>query len=118
MGLWREHLLPRLTDFGMRGGNFRVERPKCVAGAAGRVLELGFGSGLNLPHYTDAVDELLALEPSEVARKLAAKRIADAPFPVRFVGGRSFTAHIVAGASMPDRVLTVALRKDDDASSR
>ncbi len=86
MGLWTESLLPRLINFGMRGKGFRVERPKCVARAKGRVLEIGFGSGLNLPHYSEQVTELLALEPSELSRRLAAKRVAAAPFPVCFVG--------------------------------
>lgn len=93
MSLWTDSILPRLIDFGMRGKNFRVERPKCVGRARGRVLEVGFGSGLNLPHYTERVTELLALEPSEVARKLARERVDAAPFPVEFVG--------LDGASIP-----------------
>ena len=87
MGVWTDHLLPRLIDFGMRGSSFRVERPKCVGRAKGRVLEIGFGSGLNLPYYTDEVTELVALEPAAAARKLSARRMHDAPFPVEFVRG-------------------------------
>jgi len=93
MGLWEKSILPRLTDFGMRGKSFREERPKCVGRASGRVLEVGFGSGLNLPHYSDQVTELFALEPSELGRKLSADRVAKAPFPVSFVG--------LDGASIP-----------------
>lgn len=93
MGIWSESLLPRVVDFGMRGKTFREERPKCVGLAKGRVLEIGFGSGLNVPYYSKEVTELLALEPSEVGRKLAADRVAAAPFPIRFIG--------LDGASIP-----------------
>jgi ubiquinone/menaquinone biosynthesis methyltransferase len=86
VGLYREQLLPRLLHVSMRGWPFGAQRPRCVARAAGRVLEIGFGSGLNLPHYGPEVSELLALEPSAVARRLARDAIARAPFPVRFLG--------------------------------
>jgi SAM-dependent methyltransferase len=86
VGLYSEHLLPRLLHVSMRGWPFGAQRPRCVARAAGRVLEIGFGSGLNLPHYGPGVRELLALEPSAVARRLARGATERAPFPVRFVG--------------------------------
>jgi ubiquinone/menaquinone biosynthesis C-methylase UbiE len=85
MGLYRERLLPHLLELSMRRPLFGAERPKCVGRLHGRVLELGFGSGLNLPHYPAAVGEVLALEPSQVARGIAARRIARAAVPVRFV---------------------------------
>jgi ubiquinone/menaquinone biosynthesis C-methylase UbiE len=83
-GWYLERILPRCVDFGMRGEAFRELRPQCVGAAAGRVLELGFGSGLNLPHYGEGVDELVALDPARLGRELAAKRIADVGFPVSF----------------------------------
>jgi ubiquinone/menaquinone biosynthesis C-methylase UbiE len=86
VGLWTDSILPRLIDVGMRGEKFREQRDRCVGRVHGRVLELGFGSGLNLPHYPDGVTELLALEPSEVGRKLASKRVEAAPFQVEYVG--------------------------------
>jgi SAM-dependent methyltransferase len=79
-----ERVLPRCVDFGMRGEVFRELRPGCVGAAAGRVLELGFGSGLNLPHLCGGVEELVAIDPAHLGRELAAERIAAAPFPVRF----------------------------------
>ena len=86
VGLYSEHLLPRLLHLSMRGWPFQAQRPRCVAAAEGRVLEIGFGSGLNLPHYRPGVTELLALEPSAVARRLARGAIERAPFPVRLLG--------------------------------
>jgi ubiquinone/menaquinone biosynthesis C-methylase UbiE len=50
------------------------------------VLEIGFGSGLNLPEYPATVERVLAVDPSGVGRTLAAKRIAASPIPVEFVG--------------------------------
>lgn len=85
MGIYQDSILPRLLSFGMRGKYFQGERPRCVAAATGRVLEVGFGSGLNLPHYGAGVQELLALDPSTVGRKLARKRLSAAPFPVTFI---------------------------------
>ena len=85
MGLYTEQLLPRLLDYAMRGARFDVERAPCVGAARGCVLEIGFGSGHNLRHYPDTVTELFALEPSALARRLARKRVVNAPFPVRFL---------------------------------
>jgi ubiquinone/menaquinone biosynthesis C-methylase UbiE len=49
------------------------------------VLEVGFGSGRNLPWYSAAVDKVVAVDPSTEGAKLAKKRIAAAPFPVEYV---------------------------------
>lgn len=87
MGLWREQLFPRLAAWGMRGATFAEQRARIVPLARGRVLELGFGAGLNLPFYGREVAELVALEPLAVNRDLAAARVRAAPFPVRFVLG-------------------------------
>ena len=47
---------------------------------------MGFGSGLNLPHYPQGVSKLFAVDPALVGRKLARKRLVGCPFPVEFVG--------------------------------
>jgi ubiquinone/menaquinone biosynthesis C-methylase UbiE len=61
------------------------ERKKALPGVSGTVLEVGFGSGHNLPFYPAGVQRLVALDPSQAAAKLARKRIAEAPFPVEYV---------------------------------
>ena len=86
MGLYGDHVLPRLIAFGMRGEGFAEQRSRALEGVCGRVLELGFGAGHNVPHYGEGVTELLALEPAQVNRKLARKRVAAARFPVEWVG--------------------------------
>jgi len=85
LSFYRDHILPRCVNKGMSGDEFRRLRAEHLVRARGRVLELGFGSGLNLPHYPEAVTELLGVDPARVGRKLAAERIAAAPFPVRFL---------------------------------
>ena len=88
MGFYNDSIVPRLVSVSMQGRLFRDLREKALASLEGQVLEVGFGSGLNLPFYPDAVGEVLALEPSKVGRKLARKRIAAAPMEVSFVGLR------------------------------
>jgi ubiquinone/menaquinone biosynthesis C-methylase UbiE len=76
VGLYGEHVLPRLTNLLLGGKAFgdAIRAPAC-AGLHGDVLELGFGSGLNVPYYPPEVDEVWVVEPSEVALKLAQARI-------------------------------------------
>lgn len=85
MGFYEKYILPRGLDWGMSGERFGKLRKQYLAGVSGRVLEVGFGSGLNLPHYPDEVAHLYALDPSQLGRRLAEKRIQGVLFPVEFV---------------------------------
>ena len=84
---WYERLiLPRLIDATCGLEQVAEQRRRIVPEASGRVLELGFGSGLNLPFYDPSrVEELWALEPSRAMLNLAEARAAQAPFPVTFL---------------------------------
>jgi hypothetical protein len=64
MGVYETHVLPRLLHFVMQQENLAEYRRRCVPLARGRVLEIGVGSGLNLPLYADGVEELIGLDPS------------------------------------------------------
>ncbi len=86
MGLWADRILPRLVDLSLRGPEFAKLRERAAHGLGGVVLEVGFGSGLNLPHYPEAVERILAVDPALLGRKLAADRLAKCPIPVEFVG--------------------------------
>ena len=63
MGLYQDRILPRLIDLTMRAGRLAPYRQRVVSMASGRVLEIGAGSGLNLPFYSHSVIEILGLDP-------------------------------------------------------
>jgi ubiquinone/menaquinone biosynthesis C-methylase UbiE len=86
VGWWTDHVVPRLTDVALGSRAVRGHRRRATDGLRGTVLEIGFGSGLNLPEYPDRVERVLAVDPSGVGRTLAASRIRSATMPVEFVG--------------------------------
>lgn len=88
MGFYREHLLPRLVDLTCGTGELRRWREQVTAGLSGTVVEIGFGSGLNVPAYPAEVSLVYAVEPAATARRLARKRIAASPVRVEHVGLR------------------------------
>ena len=77
MGFYAEKVLPRIVNAacGMKGNE--PIRERTCAGLHGRVLEIGFGSGLNVPHYPEAVTGVAAIEPADLGWKLAQDRLAD-----------------------------------------
>jgi len=118
MGIYRDHVFPRVMDRACNTASTRRIRAEVCAPLAGEVLELGFGTGLNLPHLPPAVVRLLAVDPLRAARERGAARLADTPVDVDFVGldGQSLTLddHSVDAAlstwtlcSIPDPVAAV-----------
>jgi ubiquinone/menaquinone biosynthesis C-methylase UbiE len=85
MGFYQSWVLPRFLNMLMDDKFMREERKKALGGVSGTVLEVGFGSGLNLPFYPAGVRRLVAVDPSREGAKLARKRIAEAPFPVEYL---------------------------------
>src|ERR1700733_511448 len=86
MGLYRALVLPRIIN-ALCGGRFLAPlRRRVCAGLAGEVVEIGFGSGLNVPFYPAAVTGVDAVEPADLGWRLAAGRIAAARVPVRRSG--------------------------------
>ena len=74
MSLYDKHILPCLTHLVCSAKNFDHKRALVVPDASGDVLEIGMGSGLNLPHYRqNNISKIIGLEPSEALRKRAAK---------------------------------------------
>lgn len=89
VSLYERYLLPTLVHRTCSSGEAREQRSKVVPLARGDVLEVGFGSGLNLPFYDPAkVSRVWALDPSEELWRMASRAVRDAPFPVELVLGR------------------------------
>jgi ubiquinone/menaquinone biosynthesis C-methylase UbiE len=86
MGIYTDRVLPRVTDRLLRGEPIERLRAQAAAGLAGEVLEVGFGSGRNVPHYPAAVARVRAVDPAAVGRKLAADRVARSPVPIEYIG--------------------------------
>jgi ubiquinone/menaquinone biosynthesis C-methylase UbiE len=86
MAFYRDRVLPRLIDLACSSPAINEQRRRVVPRAYGRVLEVGIGSGLNMPFYDAARVELVwGLEPSSGMRRVAQKRIAGAPFELRWL---------------------------------
>jgi ubiquinone/menaquinone biosynthesis C-methylase UbiE len=85
MRFYERRVLPHIINIAMNTKVFQEERSRCLRDLKGVVLEIGFGTGLNLPHYSGAVTKVIGVDPSEMSAKLAKQRIAASPFPVETV---------------------------------
>jgi ubiquinone/menaquinone biosynthesis C-methylase UbiE len=86
MGLYGDHVVPRLIDVGCNMKEAMPQRQRVCAGLSGEVVEIGFGSGSNVPFYPAAVTSVAAVEPADIGWKLAAKRLREATVPVERSG--------------------------------
>ncbi|HEY0908135.1 MAG TPA: class I SAM-dependent methyltransferase [Candidatus Paceibacterota bacterium] len=84
MNFYDRYILPKYLDQTMKGKDFEMHRAHVASGAHGTVLEIGFGSGLNLPHYK-GVSKLYALDPSRELFDLAQASVRASAFPIEFV---------------------------------
>ena len=85
MGFYARRIVPRLIDLAMRNERLRSYRQQAVGAARGCVLEIGVGSGRNLPLYGPGVTSVCALDPSAELLGLARQRIAETSTPVWLV---------------------------------
>ena len=86
MNFYEREVLPRFIDVVLGGKQFGGLRSQATAGLDGEVLEVGFGSGPNVPYYPSTVTRVRAVDPAMVGQKLAAKRLATCSVPVEFIG--------------------------------
>jgi ubiquinone/menaquinone biosynthesis C-methylase UbiE len=85
MGLYQRYVLPKLIDYAMKDKSAAARRSELIPMAIGDVLEVGIGSGLNLPFYSSAVSHVLGVDPSPELLAMARPMIDALKFPVELV---------------------------------
>lgn len=89
MGLYATQIFPRLMDWVMARPAFSQLRETLLQLASGEVLEIGFGTGLNLRHYPTTITRLSIIDPATLLPAKVARRMAAAPYPIQ-------TTHVTA----------------------
>jgi ubiquinone/menaquinone biosynthesis C-methylase UbiE len=112
--LYDDHVLPHLVNLSMRNRLLLPYRQRVVSQAAGRVLEVGIGSALNLPYYGPEVTELLGLEPAERLMRMAERSAVQSKRSATFIAG-SAEAIPLDSASVDMVVMTWTLCSIPDA---
>jgi len=87
MGIWTDVLWPRGYDFFTRSKEFDARRSRILAHAQGSVLELGIGTGSNLPHYPEAVDSVTGIDPNPGMQRQLTKKMLKSALVVHRVMG-------------------------------
>ena len=116
MGFYSRFILPTIIDKVMDDEQAAEFRARMVPEAEGRVLEIGMGSGHNLPFYGDGVTSVVGLEPSAELMAMARKRAADKSLDIEFVG-ESAEAMPFENASFDTVLTTWTLCSIGDASA-
>ena len=86
MGFYERQVLPRVLNVACGTKMVEPLRRRVCDGLAGDVVEIGFGSGLNIPFYPAAVTRVAAVEPSDLGWQLAGQRLKAASLPVQRSG--------------------------------
>jgi hypothetical protein len=86
MGIYGDHVLPRIVNCACGLKAVAPLRQRVCEGLEGEVVEIGFGSGHNVPFYPTAVARVMAVEPADVGWKLAGKRLGASRVPVQRSG--------------------------------
>lgn len=87
MSLYTDRLLPHLLNLAMRHKDLAAYRSRLVPAAEGRVLEIGIGSGLNLPFFGTNTSEVVGLDPSGSLLRMAKRRIGPSGPAVEMIEG-------------------------------
>jgi ubiquinone/menaquinone biosynthesis C-methylase UbiE len=87
MGFYEDWILPALIDLSMRNKRLRPYRERVAGAAEGRVLDVGVGSGLNLPFYARQAREVFGLDPSPQLLERARRNMPRTDVPVRLLEG-------------------------------
>jgi len=84
MGIYSRHIFPRCMDMMLSRGEFPELRRSLLSNVSGEVFEIGFGTGLNLPHYPAHVKRITTVDPNSGARNLANRRLLESPIEVSY----------------------------------
>ena len=87
MGFYQDRIIPWLVHLSMRQARLMPYRPRVVSAATGRVLEVGIGSGLNLPFYGNSVSQIVGLEPSQRLLDMAREAGRRTAMPLELIEG-------------------------------
>ena len=93
MSIYSRHVFPHLLDWIMSQPAFMAARAELLEPVKGDVLEIGFGTGLNLGYYPETVDTLTTVDVNPGVHRLAEKRLAKTRLPVKF--------ELVSGERLP-----------------
>jgi len=115
MGIYDKHILPRVLDFALRNKDSARLRALRIPQARGDVFEVGIGSGLNLPFYSQQVRRVYGADPSVELGRMARKRAAGQRVPVEFLVQSAESAIPLADASVDTVVSTWTLCSIPDA---
>jgi ubiquinone/menaquinone biosynthesis C-methylase UbiE len=106
MGFYAQYVLPRLIDLAMRNKEAARLRAEWIPHARGEVLEIGIGSGLNLPFYSPEVQRVYGVDPSVELQRMARKRVAARRLPVEFLSQSAEEPLPLPNASVDTVVVT------------
>jgi ubiquinone/menaquinone biosynthesis C-methylase UbiE len=115
VGLYARHVLPHIINLAMQNKDATRLRGDWIPQARGAVLEIGVGSGLNLPFYSSKVQTVFAVEPSIELQKMAQKREALKHIKVEFLSQSAEDALPLPNESIDTIVVTWTLCSIPDA---
>jgi len=116
MGVYAKYVLPRLIDFAMRNKDAARLRAAWVPYAQGNVLEVGIGSGLNLPFYSRKVQHVYGVDPSSELQRMAQRRVISGSPLIEFLCQSAEEPLPLADSSVDTVVLTWTLCSIPDAA--
>jgi SAM-dependent methyltransferase len=87
MGFYRKFVLPHLINLAMSNKDVARRRSEMIPLACGEILEIGIGSGLNLPFYSDRVIRICGVDPSSELLQMARKKTGSLTIPVQLLNG-------------------------------